>query len=363
MWTAPFSLESAFPAGLLGLLLAAVPACAGPVPVVVETVLRPTADTVVAPFGDIAGAVWVADRRWVVLAPQDRAVSLADFDRHTLRRFGAATELSQPYHLFRSGDSVLVDDWLRRRLTAWSLDGTRRGTVPAVAALRGALPRARDVSGRWYFELPPPAGSDGTGNLDSAAIARTAADFGGVDTVGRLAPTDLVEVMSEGRHRLERRLLSGQDRWGVLPDGAVWIARIVDNRVDWRASDGRRIQGRPLPDRVLPITQNDRDIFLSHFEAALRPTVEQTPFAIIKPPFEDAAAAPDGAVWLTKNRAVGDTIREYQIIDREGRLVGTAHHPGLGRLLALGGGYALVGEPFAGGVRLLLFQLEAPPGA
>jgi hypothetical protein len=362
MWTGPLPLEPASAARCLILLLAGV-ACAAPAPPVIETVLRPTADTVVAPFGDIAGAAWLADRRWVVVAPQDRVVSLADFARHGLSRFGVAAELSQPYYLFRSGDSILVNDWLRRRLTAWSLEGTLRGAVPAVSGLRGALPRARDAAGHWYFELPPPAGPDGRGNLDSTAIARTDASFGTVDTVGRLAPFDLVEVLSEGRRRLERRLLSGQDRWGVLPDGTLWIARIVDNRVDWRAPDGRRIRGTSLPDRVLPITQNDRDIFLSRFEPALRPTVEQTPFAVIKPPFEDAVTAPDGAVWLTKNRAVGDSIREYQIIDREGRMVGTARHPGLGKLLALGGGYALVGEPFAGGVRLLLFQLVAPPGA
>ena len=32
-----------------------------------------------------------------------------------------------------------------------------------------------------------------------------------------------------------RRALSGIDHWGVLPDGSVWVARVYENRVDWRA--------------------------------------------------------------------------------------------------------------------------------
>jgi hypothetical protein len=64
-------------------------------------------------------------------------------------------------------------------------------------------------------------------------------------------------------------------------------------------------------------------------------------------------------VWLVKNRAIGDTTRNYQLVDRTGHLVREASHPGLGRVLALGDGLALVGEPFANGVRLLLFRV--PP--
>lgn len=363
MWPRLKILQRTLPARQPLVLLAGLTACNAPAPPVIETLLRPSADTVTTPYGDVTAAVWVGGRRWVILAPQDRVVSVADFEHRSLTRFGAPQEFSQPYHLFRGGDSLMVDDWQRRRMTVWSPEGERRGMVSAVDRLRGALPRARDMVGHWYFEVAPAAGPEGRGNLDSTAIIRTGADFGTLDTIGRLAPFDLVEVLTENRRRLERRLLSGQDRWGVLPDGSLWIARVGHNRVDWYAADGRRVQGRDLPDRVLPVTQNDRDIFLNRFEPALRPTVAQIPFVIIKPPFEDATAAPDGSIWLTKNRAVGDTIRDYQIIDRQGQLIGRAHHPGLGRLLGLGGGYALVGESFAGGVRLLLFQLEALPGA
>jgi hypothetical protein len=348
---------------LLGLsvLLAA---CPEPKPAVVAWSLEPTSDTVIAPYGDVTDGVWLDGNRFVVIAPQDRAVSVADFSRHSLTPFTSAQgrELKQPFHLFRAGDSLYIGDWLMRRLTSWSLAGAIGSAMPAVDALRGALPRGRDAAGSWYFELRPAPGPDGSGNRDSAAILRVASGTGRLDTIARLAPFDLVEVSSDGRRRLERRLLSGQDRWGVLPDGTLWVARITQNRVDWRDPAGAVTEGDELPDAVLPLTENDREIFLNKFDPGLRPTVAQIPFAAIKPPFENALTAPSGLVWLVKNRAIGDSIRTYQVIDHAGHLIQTVTHPGLGRIIAFGGGYALVGEPFAGGVRLLLFRMSAPAG-
>ncbi len=333
-------------------------------PVAVETLVA-TGDTLVTAHSEITDAAWLNDGRWVVIAPQDRAVSLTDIPRRKLGRFGGtrAAELTQPFHLFRAGDSIYIADWLRRRLTAWSLDGRYGWALPAADRLRGALPRGRDDAGRWYFELSPAPGQDGRGNRDSAAIVRVSGDPPIADTVGRLTPLDLAEIVSNGKRRLERRLLSGQDRWGVLSDGAVWIARVSENRVDRQDPSGRVTRGNSLPDRVLPISQNDRDIFLARFDPELRTTAAQIPFAAIKPPFEGALADPDGQVWLVKSRAVGDTLREYQIVDRRGKLRRLVNHPGLGRILAIGGGYALVGEPFADGVRLLLFRIPTPAGA
>lgn len=327
--------------------------------------LEPVGDTLLTPYGDITDAAWLGGSNWALIAPQDRAVSSASLSTRKLAPFAGAKskELEQPFHLFRAGDSIYVADWQRRRLTAWSLDGKLGGASPAVSALRGALPRARDAQGNWYFELRPPPGPDGSGNRDSAAIVRTKPDFTQGDTIARLAPLELAEVMSEGRVRLERRLLSGQDRWGVLPDGSLWIARVGQNRVDWREANGAIHRGRELPDAVLPVTQNDRDLFLNKFESALRPTVAQIPFVVIKPPFDNAFSAPDGTVWLVKNRAIGDTLRHYQLIDRKGHLIRTADHAGFGRILAVGEGVAVVGESFEGGVRLLNYRMPAPAAA
>ncbi|MBK6423162.1 MAG: hypothetical protein IPF77_13305 [Gemmatimonadetes bacterium] len=350
-----------FPA-LLPLLLAACPAAAPPLE---SRELAPPADTVIAPFaGEVTDAAWLEGDRWVVISPQDRAVQVVDFGTQALAPFPprARQELDQPFHLFRSGDTIFVADWQRRRLTGWSLRGAPAGVLPAVDRFRGALPRARDAAGRWYFELRPPPGPDGSGNRDSAAIVRT--DLTGPDdTVARLAPFDLAEVLSEGRRRLERRLLSGQDRWGIRPDGTLWVARVAENRVEWRADSGAVELGHQLPDRVLPVTENDRELFLNRFDAGLRPTVAQIPFAAIKAPFEGATLDPDGQLWLTKSRAIGDSLRYYQVVDRTGALVREVTHRGLGHVLAISPTDLLVAEPIEHGVRLLRFRLNPPAPA
>jgi hypothetical protein len=339
--------------------LTALTGCTEARPSVPALRLAPTADTLFAPYGEISGAAWLGAGQWAVIAPQDQAVGVADFQRQTLTRFGGrqARELEQPFHLFRRGDSLYIADWFRRRLTRWSLTGRLGGAYPALDAFRGALPRERDGDGAWYLELRPMPGREGRGNLDSGAVVRLRHDFSGGDTVARLAPDDVTEVVSDGRRRLERRLLSGQDRWGVLTDGSVWVARVTENRVDWRSAAGEVTRGPVLPDRVLPVTQNDRDLFLLRFDPGLRPTVSEIPFAAIKPPFEAALVSPEGQLWLVKSRAVGDSLRTYQVIDARGTLVSEVSHPGHGRILALGDGYALVGEPFAGGMRLLRYRL------
>lgn len=337
----------------------ATSACPGPRREVPSSALLPAGDTLVVPVQEVADAAWLGNARWAVLSPLDHAVLVVDFTRKSVSPFGGAStrEIEQPFHLFRDGATVWVADWQRRRATQWSEDGRLLGEFPAADALRGALPRAR-TQGAWLYELRSAPGRDGSGNRDSAAIVRVAG--ASTDTIARLAPFDLAEVVSDGRPRLERRLLSGQDRWGVTPGGRLWVARVDKNRVDWVTPDGSVTRGEQLPDRVLPVTQNDRDLFLNRFEPGLRSTVEAIPFAAIKPPFDFAQAGPGESVWLTKSRAVGDSIRFYQVVDSAGSLVAELTHPGLGRVVAIGGAHALVAETIEKGVRLLLYRMPAP---
>ncbi len=338
--------------------------CSRPRPPVPTLAFEATGDTLIVPVHEVADAVWLDDGRWAILSPLDHAVVLVDLERGRTAPFGGASarEIEQPFHIFRDGASVWIADWQRRRATHWSLEGRLLGEIPTADGLRGALPRARDPQGAWLFELRPAPGRDGSGNRDSATIVRLTSDR--ADTIGRLAPFDLAEVVADGRTRLERRLLSGQDRWGVTPGGQFWIARVDKNRVDWITGEGQRVEGEQLPDRVLPVTQNDRDLFLNRFEEGLRSTVEAIPFAAIKPPFDFAQTGPGESVWLTKSRAVGDTIRFYQVVGASGRLVAELTHPGLGRVVAIGGGQALVAESIEDGVRLLLYRMpvQKPSG-
>jgi hypothetical protein len=172
-----------------------------------------------------------------------------------------------------------------------------------------------------------------------------------IDTIARLAPLDIAEVIGDAGRRFERRVFSGVDRWGVLPDGSLWVARVYDNRVDWRAPDGKWSRGASLPDRVLEVTRYDRELFLRRFPAELRRTAQDLPFAALKPPFEAGLTSPKGQVWLEKSRAPADSSRRYHVVVREIRIGGQ------GRILGLGNNQALVAEVARDGTRLIIIPV------
>lgn len=343
-------------------LAAAVAACqatpAPPPPVAVTA----TADTLVLPVARVTSALWLGGDRWAAVAATEHQVLLADLAARTARPLSRSeAELRNPASAFRAGDTLYVADWGLRQLSLWTLDGRFVRAIPATDALRGALPAGRDPAGRFYFELAPPPGRDGRGNRDSAAVVRTGPSFDGPDTVARLSPADIAEVTGDAGRRFERRALSGSDRWGIAPDGTLWVARVFHNRVERLGADGKTARGPNLPDRVLQVTDADRAAFVAQFPEELRSTAEQLPFAIVKPPFEGALGGADGAVWLEKSMAATDSTRELQRVGAAGTIERAWTLPTRGRVVGVAPGQVLVAERFADGVRLLRFALPAPP--
>jgi hypothetical protein len=181
------------------------------------------------------------------------------------------------------------------------------------------------------------------------------------DTIARLGPLDIAEVTGDAGRRFERRVFGGVDKWGVVPDGSVWVARVYGNRVDWRSPDGKWTRGRSLPDRVLEVTRYDRELFIRGFPPELRATAQELPFSPLKPPFESGLTSPTGEVWLEKSRAPADSVRVYHVVDRSGRLVREIHLLGQGRVLGLSGNAAVVAESTPEGTRLVRVPLPAAP--
>jgi hypothetical protein len=340
-------------------LLLAV-ACGPKAPPAPQVELVPAGDALLVPFAEATDAAWLGGARWAVLAPGGPEIRLADFERKDLAVLGAGTdELKYPLSLFLAADTLHATDWVNRRLTLWSLDGKFGRAIPAFANVRGALPRARDAAGNFYVELRPQAGPDGSGNRDSASVLRVT-PAGAVDTVAHLAPLDLAKVASPSGERFEQRVFSGTDRWGVQPDGTVWLARVYHNRVDRVAPDGRTAKGQPLPDRVLEVTREDRERFVEKFPAELRGTAEQLPFAPIKAAFTSAFADRQGNVWLERSRAVSDTVQSYHVVSTDGALRHIAVVNGFHRVIAAGDREALVALPVSDGVQLQRAPLVVP---
>jgi hypothetical protein len=343
--------HAAFAAALLALACGEKPP---PAPVVA---LAPAPDTLPTEFSEVTSGAWLGGSRWAILAAPDEKAAIADLAGRKVTPLGSAKELRNPTTLFRTGDTLYVGDWGLRRTSRWTLKGGFAGAEPVSDALRGVLPRARDAAGRFYLEVSPRPGADGRGNRDSAAVVRAAPGGAQADTVARLAPLDIAEVVGDAGRRFERRVFSGADQWGALPDGSVWVARVYDNRVDWRSASGEWSRGQALPDRVLEVTRYDRELFLRRFPPELRGTAEQLPFAPVKPPFEAGVTSPTGEVWLEKSRAPADSSRRYHRVDRQGRLREEIRVPGRGRIVAVAPDAVLVAEPSRDGIRLLRFPL------
>jgi hypothetical protein len=318
-------------------------------------------DTVATGYADVVDGVWLGGERWAVVAPLDVTVGVVDLGRHEVSPLGGegTEEIRNPSLVFLSDDTLHVGDWGLRRVSLWTADGRLVRSVPAPDRTRGALPQARDSAGVWYVELRPPPGRDGSGNRDSAAVLSASPGFERLDTVARLAPLDLAEVVGDAGRRFEPRALSGEDRWGVLADGSVWVARVYENRVDWRSPDGAWSEGEALPDRVLEVTQYDRELFYRKFPPELRATAEQLPFAAVKPPFEAGFTSPAGTVWLEKSRAPADSARRYHEVDRTGHLIREVRVPGPGRIVAVGATEVLVAERVSDGTRFIGFSLPS----
>ena len=345
---------------IVALVLAGCGESTPPTPVVE---LHPAADTISTGFAETVDGAWLGGSRWAVVAPLDVTVSVLDFGSHRAAPLGKSGEIKNPAQVFVAGDTLYVGDWGLRRTSLWTLDGRLVRSIPASPAARGALPEARDRRGRFYLELAPPSGGDGSGNRDSAAVAVADPGMTRVDTIARLAPLDMAEVMGESGRRFERRVFSGTDHWGALPDGTLWVARVYHNRVDIRTPDGRWTEGQSLPDRVLEVTRYDREVFYRKFPPELRPTAERLPMAPVKPPFEAAFTDRAGLVWLEKSRAPADSSRRYHVVDRQGRLQREVRVPGPGRILAIGDRAALVAERVRDGTRFVLFPLPAATAA
>jgi hypothetical protein len=341
--------------------LALLVACGDPTPPAPVVELTPGPDTVSTGYAEIMDGEWLGGARWAVVAPLDVTVGIVDLGRREVSPLGGegTSEIRNPSILFLSADTLHVGDWGLRRLSLWTPGGRLLRAIPAPDRIRGALPQARDAGGRWYAELKPAPGRDGSGNRDSAAVVALGRGFERLDTVARLSPLDLAEVMGDAGRRFEPRALSGQDRWGVTPDGSVWVARVFENRVDWRSPGGEWEEGDALPDRVLEVTEYDRELFYRKFPPELRATAERLPFAAVKPPFEAGFTSPAGTVWLEKSRAPADSARRYHEVDRGGHLIREIRVPGPGRIVAVGAEDVLVAERVTDGTRFIGFAV--PP--
>jgi len=350
----------AFPSLLLGAGFAACTSQSQP-PAPIVT-LPPAVDTVQTTDTDLSNGVWLGGDRWALLAPTSKVVRIVDFAAHTTKPLGRpGTDYAEPFALYRVGDTLYLNDWGKRRVTFWTLAGSLAGTLELPMALRGAYPQGRDAAGAWYAELRPFPGRDGSGNLDSGAVVRWNGGAA-IDTVATLAPFGVEKVTRDGAARYERTEFGGVDRWGVRPDGSIWVARVRTNQLQQCGPvRGECRTGPALRDRVLEVTLQDREYFLQQYPEDQRTLARTVPFAIVKPPFDGAFSDLAGEVFLEKSRALTDSARGYAMLAPTGIARQELRLPNAQRVIGAGGGHLLAIDPLIPGPghRVMRYVLPA----
>jgi hypothetical protein len=293
-----------------------------------------------ASFGMVSNVVELTDGKVVFTDTKDKLFLRADLKAgkvdtlgkrvDSLSAGGSAGEYRFPgwvAHL--AADTVALVDFGAIRTTRWDERGRPINVLP-IKPVAGQTPvLLYDTVGHGYkIDYQAILGGSEPGSQvrpDSIPVLRIALKSGTVDTIARLAAPEYGDATFGEQVQQAAKVFAPNDHFGVLPDGAAWVARGRENRVDWRAPDGTWRRGQTREYKRLPVTRADKDRVLAQVrEQGKQFGMPQDlaisyPFAEAKPPFDFALARPGGEVWLQRPRAREDAALVYDIVDRNGK--------------------------------------------
>lgn len=318
-------------------------ACADAVPVASDTPisLGDPSGTFAEPFTRITSLRELADGRMIVTDFVERRIMVGRFDGSPAapvgRRGPGPREWSsaRPIRALRGDTSLLVDAVARRWIRF--VDTLVVGQISPDALVRRSIGSADDADTLGNVYARQPLGDDprdsilvlraaiGDGKVDTLAIIRSQTSLGprGTDEEGNRLP-------------VARPAFATGEEFVAFADGWVAIARLDPLRVDWIAPDGRRIDGTPVGEPPLPVTEAEKERvraenasvieFFGRATGAIR-EVMLAPYTVFPdelPPFEPSAliAGGDGLAYLRRLEPAGMRGARYDVFDRAGRRVG-----------------------------------------
>jgi hypothetical protein len=314
-------------------------------------------------FGQVAGLVELRDGRVALVDFKDRTFLFARLDPPHLDTIGTHADTiapgdpapgrhKLPGQVIRfPGDTLALVDFAAERTTLWNEKGEFLATLHFQQIAGSNQPLVYDTLGYAYKAdfraimggLEP----GGKVNTDSAPVIRFPREGTIGDTVLRLRLPEMGEGQFGETTKQVPTIFAGTDIFGVTPDGAVWVARVATNRVEWRTADGKWTHGPSRNYTKVPVTQADKDRFMENVRHQMQQTGGPVgldiryPFAAFKPPFTTGMTGPDGQVWLLRSRALDDSVPVYDVVGRDGRVLRRVELPKGTALLGFGGNGAL----------------------
>lgn len=254
------------------------------------------------------------------------------------------------------GTTLLLDRGQTRTTTispAGALQGTRSIAEHGTSSSSSAdidLQRL-DARGFAYFLNPLHGRAVGAGVAREATLLRFEPVSQKKEPVATLRLSD-VRTTSGGEGVTFGRTIIGSpaDGWGVAPDGRVAVVRADPYRVEWYGIEGKVIHGPVVPFEKLPMTDADKQAFVSKIHGtggasvglpgqrsgdANRAPIE---FAATKPPFEpdNVMVAPDARVWVMRTRPIEAREVVYDVFDSLGRRIDRLELPDGSRVVGFG---------------------------
>jgi hypothetical protein len=325
------------------------------------------------PFTNLRSARELGDGRVIVLDVQDQTLYLVDFGRETPtqigRRGSGPGEYVLPLTLLPlASDTTVVFDAGNARYLLILPDGTPGETflLPTPSGeVSFQVPEAADAQGRLYFGGSVSFNTSGGGRPeipDSFPVYRYERASQRYDTLGYLSRP--VPKFDAGGGAIQLQGGTGElmglprpqpfaprDAWAVSANGRVGVARPSPYRVEWWLNRDTRRVGPPIGTQPVRVTDGDKEAFRTQGDGRVMimstpggsqrlpmPKAENVTFPKTKPPFpRDAArAAPDGRLWVLRNRSADDPIPTYDVFDEHGRLERRVVLPRATHLLGFG---------------------------
>ena len=347
------------------------------------TLSRPAA-SFPEPFSFIAGLRELPNGQLLVSDGIENVLLRLDFARGTADTVGRSGrgpgEYMSPDGIFPyTGGGTLLMDLGNGRLSHYAADGSYRESWSIARGEPGrgmtmVVPQGTDRAGRIYFEG---RGGPMQGNAppDSGKVLRWDPVRDVIDTVVAVKLPETKVSSSGGANNrsvsVRQTPLSGRDAWAVAPDGRIALVSVSDYHVEWHEADGRRVVGKPVPFRPVPVRQADREEYeLEVASSGLSMSVEDNngqrttsfrrggppggrggpgggagpanlEWPSVKPPFNAAGVrvSPEGDLWVERYVPAG-APRQYDVFGSDANLKLRVTLPAGRRLVALGRGVA-----------------------
>jgi hypothetical protein len=290
-------------------------------------------------FAQISNVVELSDGRVVFADTKQKHFFRADLKTGKLDTLGTRVDSigrNAPASQYKfpgwvahlGGDTIALVDFSAQRTTLWNEKGEALQVLPIGSVSGDAPVLLYDTVGHGYkvdYQAVIGGGEPGrTFRPDSIPVLRIGLKGGAVDTIANLAAPEYGDATFGEQIQEAAKVFAPNDLFGVLPNGTAWVARGRENRVDWRAPDGRWTVGQSHEYQKVPVTQQDRDRVLAqvreHGKSYGMPQNMRVdyPFAETKPPFELALGRPNGEVWLQRPRGREDDPLTYDVFNEKG---------------------------------------------